>query len=441
MTSESTPKLAGMLLLGGMSLHTPAALALFEPGAGVALEYTDNAALTPDNEKDDVIALGYVGATIDQSSGPLKLNASTSLTYEHYTDNTFSDQHYFDLSATGGWEMSKDRLNWLVRDFFTQRLTNSLDRSTPSNIENVNIFNFGPDIALPISKVQKLVITPKFSDFYYQNSDTDNQQYSLALDWLYNTSATNEVGLGGSFSKTDFKDENKNPNFTASNVHAIVAGQLSRSKYRVNLGFTKIDRDGFKNESASTTGSLNWVLALTGRSNARVYVASDLTDSSYSALESAIDPGRGDINNVQISGDVFRNNILRTELSRKGSTLNSKLWAELRDLDYKETPQDRKVQSVGIKFDYQMRALVSSGLYARYSRTKRTDQDRTDKGYAVGGLIGYQLSRNLRTAFNLQYKTKNSTDNAQEYNEFSGLISLDYGIGEVQRSRNVRGSF
>jgi hypothetical protein len=328
-----------------------------------------------------------------------------------------------------------------VRDFFTQRLTNSLDRSTPSNIENVNIFNFGPDIALPISKVQKLVITPKFSDFYYQNSDTDNQQYSLALDWLYNTSATNEVGLGGSFSKTDFKDENKNPNFTASNVHAIVAGQLSRSKYRVNLGFTKIDRDGFKNESASTTGSLNWVLALTGRSNARVYVASDLTDSSYSALESAIDPGRGDINNVQISGDVFRNNILRTELSRKGSTLNSKLWAELRDLDYKETPQDRKVQSVGIKFDYQMRALVSSGLYARYSRTKRTDQDRTDKGYAVGGLIGYQLSRNLRTAFNLQYKTKNSTDNAQEYNEFSGLISLDYGIGEVQRSRNVRGSF
>jgi uncharacterized protein (PEP-CTERM system associated) len=110
MTSESTPKLAGMLLLGGMSLHTPAALALFEPGAGVALEYTDNAALTPDNEKDDVIALGYVGATIDQSSGPLKLNASTSLTYEHYTDNTFSDQHYFDLSATGGWEMRQAEL-------------------------------------------------------------------------------------------------------------------------------------------------------------------------------------------------------------------------------------------------------------------------------------------------------------------------------------------
>ena len=411
---------------------------LFEPGVGLGLQYTDNAGLTPDHANDDLIALGYVGAHIDERSGPLSLGATTSLSYEHYTDGTFSDQHYFNLNTTAGWDMIRDRVNWLARDFFTQRLRNTLDRSTPSNIENVNIFNLGPDITLPISKVQKLVISPEYSHFYYQKSDADNQRYGVSLDWLYGLSATNNIGLGGSFSKTDFKDQNNNPNFSGSNVHAIVSGQLARSQYRLNLGFTRIDRDNLENHSAPT-GSLNWVLEVAGRSAARVYLASDLTDSSYSALTSAIDPGRGDINNVQVSADIFRNNVLRATFSRQGTTLKSSLWAELRNLNYKETPQDREVQSVGVRFSYQARELLSSGLYASYGRTKRTDQNRTDKRYAVGAELGYQMSRSLRAVFNLQYQNNASTDNTQEYKEFSGLINLVYGFGGAMHRRTVRG--
>ena len=434
MTSQFKLKLPGMLLFASMSLQIPAALAVFEPGVGIGFEYTDNAGLTPDNEDEDLIVLGHVGANISQNSGALSLNADTSMTYESYTDDTFSDQYYFDLSAMADWEMVPERVNWVMRDFFTQRLRDSIDRATPNNIEDINIFYLGPDVMLPISRVQKVVISPSVSDFYYEDSDTDNQQYALALDWLYSTSATNEVGLGGSFSKTDFEDEDANPNFSASNVHAIISGQLARSKYKANLGYTHIDRDVFENRGAPT-GSLDWVLGLTGRSDARVYLASDLTDSSYSALDSAIDPGLGDIDNVQISGDVYRNNIARATFSRKGATLKSRLWAEIRDLDYKETEQDREVQNLGIKFDYQMRALVSSGLYARYKRTKRTEQNRTDKQYAIGGQLGYQMARKLRTVLNLQYQDKDSTDDAQEFSEFSGMISLVYGYGEVARQR------
>ncbi len=439
MRSQPKLKLLGMLLLAGMSLHIPIASALFEPGVGTGLQFTDNAGLTPDNEDDDLIVLGYVGANIDQSSGPLNFAAITSLTYENYTDDTFSDQYYFDLNATAGWEMLRDRVDWVMRDFFTQRLRSTINRSTPDNIEDVNIFNFGPDVVLPISRVQKLVINPAFTDFYYETSDVKNQRYSLSLDWLYSTSATNEVGLGGSFSKVDFDDENRNPNFLASNIHAIVTGKLARSTYVVNLGFTQMNRDELENRSAPT-GSMDWVIGFTGRSKARVYLASDLTDIGFSALDSAIDPGRGDINNVQASGDIFRNNILRATYSRKGATLDSKLWAELRDLDYKETLQDREVQGLGIRFDYQMRALVSSGLYARYRRTERTDRDRTDKRYVVGGEIGYQMSRKLRTVFNLQYQDKDSDDDTQEFNEFSGLLNLVYGYGKVARQKRP-GSF
>jgi len=435
--SQSKPKLTGILLLAVMSLHNPSALALFEPGVGIGLEYTDNAGLTPSNESDDLVALGYVGANIELDSGPLNFSAVTALSYESYTDSTFSDQTYAELNATAGWEMVRDRLDLRVRDFFSQRLSNSDDRSTPNNIENVNIFSLVPDITIPVSRVQKLLINPEFNDFYYENSDTDNQRYSLTVDWLYETSATNVVGLGGAVSKVDFEDQDINPNFLANNIHAIVSGELARSKYTLNLGFTQIDRDDVENRSAPT-GRLDWVLGLTGRSEARLYLASDLTDASFSALGSALDPGRGDINNVQISGDVFRNNILRVTYLRKGVTLRTRLWGEIRDLDYKETPQDREIQSLGIQFDYRMRALVTSRLYSQYKRTKRTEQDRTDKWYIVGGEIGYQMSRKLRTVLNVQYQDKDSTIDFQEFSELSGLINLVYGYGEMERKRSSR---
>jgi len=432
-------KLPGLFLFAGMLLNIPVALAVFEPGVGVGLQYTDNAGLTANNENDDLITLGYVGARLDQRSGPLDFSGTTSLTYENYTDNTFSDQYYFDLNATAGWEMIRDRLNLRVRDFFTQRLKNTIDRSTPNNIEDVNIFNFSPDITVPISKRQKLVINPEFNEFYFERSDINNRQYALSIDWLYGTSALTQVGFGGLISSTDFEDENKNPNFVAKNIHVIVSGRLARSKYKMNLGFTRFDRDKLEDRSAPT-GSFAWTLDLGGRTEVSVYLASDLTDHSFTALDSAITPEHGDINNVQISSDVFRNNILRAVLLRKGATLKSRLWAEIRDLDYKETLQDQKVLDLGFKFDYQMRRLVSSGLFAGYKRTERTEQDRTDKQYVVGGEIGYQMSRELYALFRLQYQNKDSTNNIQEFSEFSGLINLVYGYGEVARKKRP-GSF
>jgi hypothetical protein len=425
-------------MLAGLALYLPVALAVFEPGIGIGMEYTDNVRLTPNNEDDELIVLGYAGASLDEQSGPWRANGAASFTYENYTDNTFSDQHYFDLNATAGWEAVPDRVDVIVRDFFTQRLKNSLDRSTPGNIENVNIFNLAPNIAWPLSRVQRVVITPQFSDFYYEDSNTDNQRYSLNADYLHDTSETNTLGVGGAISETDYENDDANSDFSATNLHALATGQFSHSKYKLNLGYSWLDRDNVEDQDG-VVGSLGWVYGITGRSDAKLYVASDLTSSSYTALESAIDPDTGDINNVQISGDVIRNNVMRATYVRKGRTLTSSLFGELRDLDYKESPQDREVQGGGIRIRYQARALLSTGLYARYTRTKQTDIDRTDKQYLVGGEIGYQLSRKLRAAFDLRYRDKNSTDEAQEYTEVSGLLSLVYGFGEIPGRKAPRG--
>ena len=66
------------------------ALALeFEPGVGIGLEYTDNARLTPDNQVDDLIAVGYLGATLKETEGPLTADITASLNHHRYTKDSY----------------------------------------------------------------------------------------------------------------------------------------------------------------------------------------------------------------------------------------------------------------------------------------------------------------------------------------------------------------
>ena len=110
----------------------PVASALeINPVVGTGLQYTDNAKLTDKNEDSDEIFVGLVGAEISERNGPFRADANTSLTYEHYFDDTYGDKHWFNLGATAGWEMIRDRVDWGVSDYFTQTQINNLDSSTP----------------------------------------------------------------------------------------------------------------------------------------------------------------------------------------------------------------------------------------------------------------------------------------------------------------------
>ena len=123
------------------------------------------------------------------------------------------------------------------------------------------------------------------------------------------------------------------------------------------------------------------------------------------------------------------------------ATLNSRLWGALRDLDYKESPDDREVQEAGAAFNYPLTALLSSGLTLRYKRSKESDEDRTDHRYEVGGNLAYRLSPKLTSRLDLRYRKRDSTDDIDEYSEMSAFVSLVYGFGQVSRPGRRGGGF
>lgn len=404
----------------------------FEPGVGAGMEYTTNAALTADNELDDLIVVGYVGARlVEEGEGSVNADITASLNHHRYTKDTYEDQRYFNLGAAANWEMIRDRFDWLLRNYYTQRPINSADPNTPDNIQNSNVFTFGANMIFPVSARQTFTLLPEYRNFYYEIQATDNQQYSLVASWAYELNSLTSVGVNGSVRRVDYKE----PLITDVNFGSIffnISSVRARSNISTNLGTTFVRRDNGQS-TEEFAGNLNWLVNLTSRSMIRTYIATDLTDSSLGALNVTLDPEVGDPNDIQVTTDVIRSQVASLSYLRQDGTLDSSLSGEFRNLNYSESPNDRRIVTVGAVFNYPITALSSSGFYARYTNTDYIDLDRIDNNYRIGGNIRHQLSRNLNSSVDLSYRNRDSSELSQNISEWSVYISLVYGFGQPLR--------
>lgn len=196
----------------------------FEPGAGVGLEYTDNATLAPNGSLNALTSIAYVGARIEENTGPFNLSATTSLNQHHYSKNAFSDERYFNLSASAGWEMIKNRVDWQLKNFYSQSSVNATSSSTPNNLQDTNIFSFGPNIRLPLSGRQTLTLSPQYQRYYYEVLTTDNSQSSLSVNWSYRMNRTTDIGVNTAVREIDY-DRQGVPDNTISQMHLVLSGK------------------------------------------------------------------------------------------------------------------------------------------------------------------------------------------------------------------------
>jgi len=413
-----------------------------EPGIGVGVEYTDNAALTKDDQLEDSITTGYVGGRISENEGALRYDVAGSFNNQRYAQDTFSDQHYFNLGARADWEMIKNRFNWLLSDYFYQRPIISNNSNTPDNLEDNNVFTFGADIRFPVSARQSFSLSPTFSQYYYEILLTDNKQYSLAGNWSYQMSRLTNIGLNLSARKINYTEKNflgqSIEDTTFTNMAIIFNGQRLRSVFTVNLGATNVKRDNAQ-ETTGFTGLLSWLADLSSRSKFETLVSTDVTDTSSVALSSAGNPAGGSGNDVQITADVVRNSIINLTYSREDATLRTHISARYRKLKYSDNPLDSIVRGVDLQANYPVTQLLLSGAYTNYYRERRLDTGRLDKRFIIGTNLRYKFSRKLHGLFDLKYRKKESTSAPQNYDEFSVFVSLVYGFGDVSRPTRVGG--
>jgi len=404
----------------------------FQPGVGVGAEYTDNAQLSLDSKVNELIAITYVGASLAETEGSLKYDATALLNKQNYTKNTFEDRRYLNLAARADWEMIRDRFNWFLSDYFTQRTVVALDSNAPSNLQDTNVFTFGANMELPTSARQTFSLIPLFNQYYYERQATNNKQYSLVANWRYKMFRLADVGLNVSTRKINYFEQ-VIADTTFTNMGVIINGQRVRSSFSINLGATSVKRDTDE-EFTGFSGSVNWLVDLSSRSTFNTRASTDLTDTSSVAANILFN---GD--DVQITTDVIRNDVVVVAYRRSDALLRSEIQAQYRKLTYSDSPLDRLISLVSLELSYPVTQLLSSGAYARYNNVKQLDTGRLDEYYVVGGNLRYRFTRKLYSSFDIKYRTKESTFELENYDEFSVFASLVYGFGDVQRPTRIGG--
>ncbi len=297
------------LVFAGLYLSCKMVVALeFQPGIGAGVEYTDNAELAPDNQVYDLITIGYVGARISENEGPLTYSALTSFNNQSYTQDTYPDQHYFNLAGRADWVMIKDRFNWFLSNRFSQRTFNTFAANTPDNLQDTNAFVFGADIRFPISARQSFSLSPSFSQYYYEVQVTDNKQYVLAANWNYLMSRLNNVGLNLSARKVDYTETDIFGNNITDNIFTNLAflfnGRRLRSVYAINLGATNVKRDSGE-DATGFSGFIDWSANVSSRSTFATLVSTDLTDTSRVSQSLTENPANGNPADVQIQPMLY----------------------------------------------------------------------------------------------------------------------------------------
>ncbi|HHJ34564.1 MAG TPA: hypothetical protein ENJ87_02250 [Gammaproteobacteria bacterium] len=408
----------------------------FEPGIGLGVEYTDNARLSPDTAAvDDLIAVGYVGASVSENEGPLRYDTTAALSKNDYTRDTFADQRYLNLDARIDWEMFKDRLDWFLNDHFLQRSVSSINSSTPDNLQDSNVLTAGANIKFPVSARQNFSLLPTFSQYYYEVLSIDNEQLSLTASWRYQMFRLTNLGLSLSTRKINYTEKNilgqSIEDTTFTTLKLTFSGQRLRSNFSGSLGSTTVRREG-GDERRGFSGFLRWLTDLSSRSKFEARVSTDITDTSSAASSVESNPvaGGGD---VQITADVIRNSVINLAYTRKDASLGTNISARYHKLTYSERPLDRVIRNFGAQLNYPVTPLLSGGVYVNYNRTEQLDTARLDKFYSIGGNLNYHFSRKLRGLIDLKYRTKESTDALQNYDEVSVFVNLVYGFGNVKR--------
>ncbi len=420
----------GCCLLGlALSCAAPVYALRLEPGIGLGLEQTSNAALTPQQPRSDTILMSYVGGNLTHVDGHLDTTVSATLNKHDYLQNTFADRRYFKLDAVANWDVRPRELQWHLRNRYFQRPVTTEDSATPDNVQDSNVFSLDGLWRIPASGISTYTLQPEVRRYYYEQQNTDNVQLSLTGRWIYPLHRLTGVGIDLGFRQVDYQQAGV-ADTRFSRAHLSINAVRPRSHIDISLGVTRVQRN--TGSSAGFSGSLEWLFDLTHASRVKTVVSSEITDSSSGSTRIQTD-AQGETQTIQVTTDVIRNKRLSLSYLHEDGLARSRLWLDLREILYSDSPNDRKVARLGAELEYPVSPVLVGGVYSRYVRTRLVEQFRTDRLLNVGVHIKYRHTPRLKSSLDLRYQDKQSSNASRTYQDTVIYYEMVYGFGGVYR--------
>lgn len=399
----------------------------FSLSAGASLELHDNAPLVKEEES-DLIRVAGVQLGYRRPEGSVTADVNYSFERRDYLHDTEEDRSSINGNTSATWHIAPRRLNAVFFHQISQELTNRSGPDVSSNQEDRSILTAGFDGFLHFSPADTVVISPRFVDVDFEESDDSNsQRASLATTWNHALGQLSRLSLSGNYDHVTFDDSSED--YDGQGLMLSYHTSLSRLSYQLGVGYNRIDRDEGRDFSGA---SYNFGIDYKGDSgfSAGATLISQLTDSSIG------------LSGYELSNTNFRSNdsnfdepdtIEKTQFDlfvdqqfSASSTAHFGI-GYLKD-DYKETLQDEETAYVQLGYRYTINSFWGISADARYERAKFLDDpaDLRHNTTRAALTLTYKPLRALDVSLSVGQEKRTANVSTSEYTDNFAIFGVQY---------------
>lgn len=394
-------------------------------GAAYEYQYSDNVRLSAVSPQVESAQIGRVVIDVTENSPQLMLHSAANLEYRDYANDVFADGVYGSANLAALWTVTPQRLKWSVEDYFSQTVINTLASDTPNNRQDTNVFATGPDFLFRINALNNLEISARYSNYYYEVTDSNNNRAQGDLRWVYRLTGHSDVSLNYQTLVVHYGNDVLNPNFVRDEAFVRARTRPARSEFTFDLGASTIAAIG-ADRSAGALARLRWRRELNPHANLVLLAATEYSDRDRDLQGEAGIGGGGSTGNAVGIGGYYYSKRFNATYTAAGSYSTKNLHLYWRDVDYESGLSDQAVSGAETELGFDSGPLFTPAIFGGYQETRYDQNGIIDDDQYAGARLRYRLRPRLAITLEGRESRRSSSDEARAYDETRALLTLSY---------------
>lgn len=432
MNGAYKPAVLGMFLSG--LAYPVLATSELSLSVGAGLEAHDNTALSNTDEESDTKRLINTAIGYTKTDGAVNVDMGYSAEYGDYQHDVQGDETAISGSTALNWLIAPRQLHAIFNHQISQQLTDRRGLNVESNREQRSVITTGLDGFLHFSAVDSLVLSPRFTDIRFSESDqSDSERAALTTAWNHQISSVSALDLSANYDDVTFDDSVNDYNLSGAMLSFKTT--LSRLSYELGLGANRISRDTGDDVDGSRINAFVGYHGDEGHDWGASYIH-QLTDTSIglSGVElRSSDFSANDSNSNQfdiITEDKF--DVYWRDRVSASSQLS--FGAGYQKQDYEDTPRDQSVANVRAGYQYSINSRWSVGVEAGFDHTEFLDEPEEEYDTTRVYLNAtYRPSRPLQIRLAIGQDKRDADTDALSYTDNVAMLGLRYQfLGSAQ---------
>jgi hypothetical protein len=387
-------------------------------GVHVGVAYSDNITHTASSTAISTTWLeaGLAGQFAEKRTR-FEADLDSDVSYRKFSRGDRQHEFFGGVNGHARVRIFDDSLIWIADDVYGQSSVNSFGTNSPVNRQGTNYFSTGPDLYAPLGNRTRLFVRARYALVSYQTLLLNNKRRTGEIGAERRISAFTTVRLGGSASRVEFDEGERNPPYDLREAHIGAHREGTRTTLDSDVGYTNV-----RSRGTSRGGLLFRASAtrdFTKSSSITVTAGQEYSDSAEFFRLGQLTEGPGvEVGNAIAASDPLHARYVYANWVGTGPLLTLRIdtsWRQERRLFDTELDVNRVALAGGL--EYLLSPRMGIGLYGRIRNDRFTTANQTVRETALGVRYTWRLGTrlNLGAAYERSHGTGDSA--GIHYNE------------------------